>query len=219
MPAPFERPAAAIVIRVRPNDTLAYSLPVWLICRGANLAVSLQEEGPAQPRMPAPCRHLQPSCVVGGIEVSQLMAVVETVHELWPQAGVWPGELVARARARDACAGIVALCNGVSPFLLSLPSANVCADPELAQRVRASMSQGGSGTPLARCSVTAMAVLAELLAVRGLLDRPASDRVQALLGGKAASDWMTQPAVRRRMLLGPWRQGLVQGAMHGFSRE
>lgn len=222
MPAPSERPAAgaaAVVIRVRPDDTLAYSLPVWLICRGVSLAVSLQEEGLAQPRTPSPCRHLQPSCVVGGSEVSQLMAVVETVHDLWPQSGVWPNGAAARARARDACAGIVALCNGASPFLLSLPSASMCADPELAQRLRATMTQGDSGTPPAHCSVTAVAVLAPLLAVRGLLDRPALDRVQALLGGKAASDWMAQPAVRRRMREDPWRQALAHGAMRGVSRE
>lgn len=218
MPAPSEQHAAgaaAIVIRVQPDDTLAYSLPVWLICRGINLAVSLQEAGPALPRTPSPYRHLQPSCVVGGSEVSQLMAVVETVHDLWPQAGVWPSDMAARARARDACSGIVALCNGASPFLLSLPSTNVCVAPELSERVRVAMA----ATPTGRCSVTAVAVLAKLLAVRGVLDGFASDRVQALLGSKAASEWMEQPAVRRRMRQNPWRQALTHGTMHGISRK
>jgi hypothetical protein len=49
-------------------------------------------------------------------------------------------------------------------------------------------------------------------------NRPAEDTA-ALLGGKAASDWMAQPAVRRRMLQPPWRQALARGAMREVSRE
>jgi hypothetical protein len=211
--------AAAVVIRVRPDDTLAYSLPVWLICRAAKLAVCMQEEGTAQTGRPSPSRHLQPSCVVGGIEVSQLMAVVELAHDLWPQAGIWPSESAARARARDACAGIVALCSGASPFVLSLSSLSICADPELAQRVRSAMTPLGAVTPLARCSVTAMAVLAKLLAVRGLLDRPATERVQMVLTSNEVRDWMAQPALRRRMRQDPWLQGPFHADMPRVSLE
>lgn len=40
----------------------------------------------------------------GGFSVWDTLAIVETLHETFPQAGVWPAPAQARARARSLCA-------------------------------------------------------------------------------------------------------------------
>ena len=207
-----------VQIQVRAADTLLYSLPVWLICHGAGLSVRLHT-APHQRTVDAHAQqHLPPTCQVSGIEVVQLMAVLELLHEKWPVAGVWPSDLTIRTCARDACAGIVSLCSGSNPFLLSLPEAAVCADPLLSEVVCSTMKDTAARIPGGPCSVTALAAVAHLLGIRGLLDRSARYMVQTALDGEAAQAWFSEAAVRKRLRHFRCESNLSLGNLKGLPR-
>jgi len=188
-----------VQIHVRTTDTLLYSLPVWLICHGAGLSVRLHVTPPQRTANTYTQRHLPPNCQVNGVEVAQLMAILELLHEQWPAAGVWPSELSLRTCARDACAGIVSLCSGSNPFLLSLPQTSICADPLLSEVVCSTIKNSAARTAGGQCSVTALAVVAHFLGVSGLFDRPARYMVKTVLKGEAAQAWFREPEVKKRL--------------------
>lgn len=190
----------SVIIKVHEFDTLVFSFPIWLICHSAGIPVRLQAEPIIQVASHQALRHEQPKCEVGGTEVTQLMAVLETAHEQWPDAGVWPIDRLVRSRARDACAGILACCAGATAFRLPLPTKTVCVDPDLRRLVCSTMQEAYAYEHSAHrsCTVTALAVLAHLFGVCGLLDRPSLRLVKLLLAGEAARAWLAHPSVRQR---------------------
>lgn len=191
--------APVVTIKVHPSDTLIFSFPIWLICHGAGVPVRLQAEPMTQVWPDRALRHEQPTSQISGIDVTHLLAILETIHERWPFGGVWPAERLSRARARDACAGIVELCTGVTPLLVSLPTVNVCADSDLSELVRSMILEEHNCGYVPRSSVTALAVLAQLLGVRGLLDAPSLRLVQMLMNCEAARAWFAHPSVQQRL--------------------
>lgn len=189
----------SVVIKVHECDTLVFSFPIWLICHSTGIPVRLQTESIIQAASHPALQHEQPKCQVGDIEVTQLMAVLETAHEQWPDAGVWPVDPLFRSRTRDACAGIVACCAGATPFLLPLPTGRVCVDPDLSRLVCSTMQESYAHEHSHRSyTVTALAVLAHLFGVCELLDRPSLHLVKLMLLGEAARAWFTHPSILRR---------------------
>lgn len=92
---------------VRGNKNFSsWSLRAWLSLRFCSASfteevVWFDEDGDrAQRRNHAPTGRV-PVLYVDGHAVWDSLAIAETLHELYPEAGLWPSERAARARARS----------------------------------------------------------------------------------------------------------------------
>ena len=84
----------------------SWSLRGWLLCRLAGLAVSEKMIALDDPDNRAELLLLSPSVLVPrltheGASVWDTLAIAEYLHELYPQAGMYPADRVARARCRS----------------------------------------------------------------------------------------------------------------------
>lgn len=199
-----------VVIQVRSHDSLLWSLPVWLTCQLNSIPVRLEQIDLDADAINAEYFHLPPVARVGTVCVSQLMATLETMHELHPAAGVWPEYSSARAIMRDACAGVVNICSGSSPFLLDLIDAQLCADAMLRYRLNTALHSWSPGRPNTASTV---ATVTQLIGVQGIVDPTHRPIIQSLLASEAARNWFSQPAVRRRRIHGQFAWGASKGAI------
>ena len=86
-----------------------------------------------------------PVLVDDGFAVWDTLAIAEYLHERFPQAGVWPGQTEARARARSLCAEMH---SGFSNLRSHCPMNIEAHFPEIGARLMA--EQAGVRTDLAR---------------------------------------------------------------------
>lgn len=201
--------ASEVVIQVRSHDRLLWSLPVWLACQLNSIPVRLEQIDLDADSINAEYLHLPPVARVGTVCVSQLMAILETIHEFHPAAGVWPEYSSARAVMRDACAGVVDICSGSSPFLLNLIDAQLSADATLRYSLNAALDNWYPGQTN---TAAAVATITQLIGVKGIVDPIHRPIVQSLLVGEAARSWFSLPAVRRRRIHVQFAQGASKGA-------
>jgi glutathione S-transferase len=101
-------PAVQATLTLSSKNYSSWSLRGWLLTRFAGLAfdevmVSPDDEDARKellllaPSIRVPClRH-------EGVTVWNNMAIAEYLNELFPQAGLWPADRVARAHARAVC--------------------------------------------------------------------------------------------------------------------
>jgi glutathione S-transferase len=190
---------ADIVIRARPDDSLVWSFPVWLICKACGIPVRLGREEADAAGVARDRAHLAPQAWIGPGIVGQLMAILETLHECHPSAGVWPIDRTRRAQARDACAAIVEICAGASPFVLQLPDGRLGVDASIPVRLGCVLDGVGHGMAAGSGVTAAVAtLLLPLLGVRGVLSRRDWRHVENLLRSEAALSWFELESIRRR---------------------
>ncbi|MAP44870.1 MAG: glutathione S-transferase [Sphingobium sp.] len=84
----------------------SWSLRGWLLCRLARLTVQEQMVALDDPDNRAELLLLSPSVLVPrltheGASVWDTLAIAEYLHELYPDAGMYPADRVARARCRS----------------------------------------------------------------------------------------------------------------------
>ena len=84
----------------------SWSLRGWLLCRLAGLAVSEKMIALDDPDNRAELLLLSPSVLVPrltheGASVWDTLAIAEYLHELYPQAGMYPADRIARAHCRS----------------------------------------------------------------------------------------------------------------------
>ena len=84
----------------------SWSLRGWLLCRLAGLTVQEQMVALDDPDNRAELLLLSPSVLVPrltheGASVWDTLAIAEYLHELYPDAGMYPADRVARARCRS----------------------------------------------------------------------------------------------------------------------
>ena len=100
-----------------PNITLiignknysSWSLRPWLALRQSGLPFSERLINIYDPEMRASLREISPSGLVpvmnlDGELIWDTLAIIERVHELAPEAGIWPADPVARSIARSVAA-------------------------------------------------------------------------------------------------------------------
>ena len=96
----------------RPKLTIAsknygsWSLRGWLLCKMAGLDFDVQVAPADDPSTRAELLLLSPSFLVpslttGAVKVWDTLAIAEYLNELFPEAGLLPKDLVARARCRS----------------------------------------------------------------------------------------------------------------------
>jgi glutathione S-transferase len=192
-----------VCIFVRKEDTLVWSMPVWIFCVLKNIPISLLKSESATPSTFQERRHLSPLVKIDGLMVSELIAIFETLHELYPDDKIWPKEKVDRAVARDVCAQIVRICSGASPFILNLGESRVCVDIDFLERLF-SLSQGAcrnfnSSVLFGEfCAADAAAILLPLTGVSGLNSPMLSKYFDMAINSVVVGDWLgTQPVVER----------------------
>ncbi len=83
----------------------SWSLRGWLLCRMAGLAFDEQPVDTADPSQRQELLLLSPSVLVPrlshqGVEVWDTLAIAEYLHEVFPEAGLWPADRATRAHAR-----------------------------------------------------------------------------------------------------------------------
>lgn len=200
--------ASEVVIQVRNHDSLLWSLPVWLTCQLNSIPVRLEQIDLDAGAINAEHLHLPPVARVGTVRVSQLMAILETMHEFYPAAGVWPEDSATRAVIRDACAGVVNICSDSSPFLLDLIDVQLSADATLQYRLNTALDGCYPGRPN---TAAAVATVTQLISIKGIVDPTHRPIIQSLLSGEAARNWFSQPAVRRRQIHVQFAQGASKG--------
>jgi hypothetical protein len=186
-----------VVIRVRREDSLIWSLPIWLVCKTCGIPVELDrsEQGDAVDRDGV---HLAPEVLIGSDVIVQLIAILETLHERQPAAGVWPSDPVRRAMARDACAGVVEICAGVSPFVLHVPNVRLSTDASLSVRLSSILDEGEHESRAGAWVTAAVAAMLPLVGIHGALNAMARLSVGRLTQSEAAQSWLQQPPIERR---------------------
>ena len=103
----------------------SWSLRGWLLCRLAGLEVT-EELVPVDAEARAELLLLSPSVRVPrltheGASVWDTLAIAEYLNELYPEAGLYPADRIARARCRSI--------SGESPFGLSQPAFRAADEP------------------------------------------------------------------------------------------
>ena len=86
----------------------SWSLRGWLLCRLAGLEVDVDELSLDDASARAELLHLSPSFLTprlehDGVAVWDTLAIGEYLHELRPEAGLLPADVVARAHCRSIC--------------------------------------------------------------------------------------------------------------------
>lgn len=191
-----------VCIFVREDDTLVWSMPVWIICTLRNIPIWLMKSEHASSEFQER-RHLAPLVKIDGFIVSELIAIFETLYELYPDHKIWPKKIVDRAAARDVCAEIVRVCSGASPFILNLGGARVCVDFDLLERIASLLQiacQDSNRIVLFGkfCAADAAATLLFLTGVSGINSPTISKYLDIVLNSVVVDDWFgNQPVVER----------------------
>jgi glutathione S-transferase len=86
----------------------SWSLRGWLLCKMAGLDVEEKAASWDDPSTRAELLLLSPSFLVpclyhGSVKVWDTLAIAEYLHELKPEAGLWPADPVQRAHCRAVC--------------------------------------------------------------------------------------------------------------------
>jgi glutathione S-transferase len=84
----------------------SWSLRGWLLCRLAGLEIEEQPVSIDDPQNRAELLLLSPSVLVprlthDGVSVWDTLAIAEYLHEIRPDAGLYPADLIARAHCRS----------------------------------------------------------------------------------------------------------------------
>ena len=84
----------------------SWSLRGWLLCRLADLEIEEQPVSIGDPQNRAELLLLSPSVLVprlthDGVSVWDTLAIAEYLHEIRPDAGLYPADLIARAHCRS----------------------------------------------------------------------------------------------------------------------
>lgn len=192
--------AGDVVIFVRNNDSLVWSLPVWLICKNRGISVRLEccddDEIPADDDQ----SHLAPRVLIGEIVVSQLMAVLETMDEQYPSSCIWPVDRELRSHCRDVCYSIVEICSGASPFVLTFPDARrVSVDSTLHSRMESTQQDCGGDLSNAHDVTIAVAMLLLILKISGALEESWRAKLDSIVNNDAARDWFEELEVKNRI--------------------
>ncbi|MEZ4280691.1 MAG: glutathione S-transferase family protein [Myxococcota bacterium] len=87
----------------------SWSLRAWLALEQTGAPFTERLISTADPDWHAQIRRLSPSGKVpllidGGLVIGDSLAIVETLNERFPKAGLWPADPAARAIARSVCA-------------------------------------------------------------------------------------------------------------------
>jgi len=199
----------ALQIVVRPGDSLLWSLPLWLLCRQRGLPVQLldtpQPADAAARKVQDPgWAHLPAEVRLGGTAISHLSSILEALHEAWPQAQVWPANLVLRTRAREAMLGLVRRCAPLARPVLRPPGPPPC-DQALRETLHQALHQALETTP--QGCVAALATVPLLLGLHPLFSPSHRQALQAMLQGPAGLEWQQLPAIRARS---SWHDALAR---------
>ena len=87
----------------------SWSLRAWLALEQTGAAYTERIVSTGDPDWHAQVRRISPSGKVpllrdGGLEIHDSLAIVEYLHERFPAAGLWPGDVAARGFARSVAA-------------------------------------------------------------------------------------------------------------------
>ncbi|WP_175951550.1 hypothetical protein [Burkholderia sp. BCC0405] len=188
----------ALLIHVRPDDSLLWSFPLWLICHRLGMPALLAAQAPAPHAAPAAITHRPPEVRLGTQTLAQLLTIIETLYEQFPHAGVWPGEPSARARARDACGGLLTLCRQDISAPLRADETDASTIAHVAHRLRSALDDDRHG------AVASVAAATLVLDMNELFDVQSEDHIRAMLESPAASAWLSDPQVQERRA---WTRG------------
>lgn len=94
------------VLTISSKNYSSWSLRGWLLCRMAGLAFTEKLMSASDPSTRAELMLLSPSFLVpclthAGVKVWDTLAIAEYLHEIRPQAGLFPKDLAARTRCRS----------------------------------------------------------------------------------------------------------------------
>jgi glutathione S-transferase len=97
---------ANAVLTISSKNYSSWSLRGWLLCRLAGLEVEEQRISLDDPGNRAELLLLSPSVLVPrltheGASVWDTLAIAEYLHELYPEAGMYPADRIARAHCRS----------------------------------------------------------------------------------------------------------------------
>lgn len=86
----------------------SWSLRGWLLCKMAGLEFEEEITSADDPSVRAELLLLSPSFLVpclthNGLRIWDTLAIGEYLHEMFPEAGLLPADLVARTRCRSVC--------------------------------------------------------------------------------------------------------------------
>lgn len=95
-------------LTVSSKNYSSWSLRGWLLCKMAGLEFDEKVASLDDPSTRAELLLLSPSFLVpclehGPVKVWDTLAIAEYLNELKPDAGLWPGDPVARAHCRAVC--------------------------------------------------------------------------------------------------------------------
>lgn len=97
---------ARATLTISSKNYSSWSLRGWLLCRMAGLEVTelpvdLDDPGQRQELLLLSPSVLVPRLSHDGVEVWDTLAIAEYLNEIAPEAGLWPGDRVARAHCRS----------------------------------------------------------------------------------------------------------------------
>lgn len=99
---------SSATLKINSRNYGAWSLRGWLLCKLAGLDVDVEVLPGGDPSSRAELLLLAPSFLVprlthGDVEVWDTMAIAEYLHELLPEAELFPSGTAARAQCRSIC--------------------------------------------------------------------------------------------------------------------
>lgn len=202
-----------LLIHVRPDDTLLWSFPLWLICH--RFGIPVRQAAPARPALstaapphtvPTAPALRTPEVRLRELTLAQPLTIIETLHELYPHAGVWPNAARARARARDACAGLLTLYGpGTGGAMRCDRGMNGSKQAHVTQRLRSALDDDRHGT------VCAVAAAVAVLDIDTLFVMRIEAEILDILENPAASAWLLEPPVQARQM---WGRGFGLSRIH-----
>ncbi len=97
---------ARATLTISSKNYSSWSLRGWLLCRMAGLEIEEIRVDLDDPEQRRELLLLSPSVLVprltlGDVEVWDTLAIAEYLHEIMPEAGLWPKDARARARCRS----------------------------------------------------------------------------------------------------------------------
>jgi glutathione S-transferase len=96
------------ILTIASKNYGSWSLRGWLLCKMAGLDFEEQHVGTDDPSTRAELLLLSPSFLVpclihDGLKVWDTLAIAQYLHELYPDAGLLPGDRAQRAHCRSIC--------------------------------------------------------------------------------------------------------------------
>ncbi len=108
MPTQKRAAKSGATLTISSKNYSSWSLRGWLLCKMAGLEFEEEVTSADDPSVRAELLLLSPSFLVpclthNGLRVWDTLAIGEYLHEMFPEAGLLPDDLVARTRCRSVC--------------------------------------------------------------------------------------------------------------------